>query len=87
MKQNYSTGENEIKPPIFDKINWHWVLPAIVILGLVFLIILALTTVDIVGYIGFAVFFGLGFILGQSKIWLAIRRIWREVIRNDVEED
>lgn len=86
MRQDYSTGENEFKSPIFDKVNWHWILPSTVIIFLTILIILAMKSVDAIAFIGFAVFFILGFLVGQSKWWYAVRRIWREVVHQDIED-
>lgn len=41
---------------------------------------------DIIAFIGFVVFFILGFLAGQSKKWYAIRRTWKEAIRKHNED-
>ncbi len=85
---DYSTGEKEFEPTKFDKVNWRWAFRVLIIVFLIALIILAVTVSDLVTYIGFCVFFTLGFLAGQSTWWYAIRRIWREAMsHNGLEED
>lgn len=83
MKQEYSVGEKEFEPTKFDKVRWDWIKPAIIIVALITLIIIAIRSADIVGYIGFGVFFILGFLLGQSRWWYAIRNMWGHFMSHD----
>lgn len=41
---------------------------------------------DIIAFVGFAVFFILGFLAGQSRKWYAIRKTWKSEIRQHDED-
>ena len=78
MKQDYSTGTEEFEQPKFDKVNWKLILIGLNIIGLIALCIMAIKIEGLIFYLGCAVFFALGFTLGQSRVWQMIRRIWGE---------
>jgi Mg2+/citrate symporter len=75
------------RPSKMDRLNWKWVLIPLAVILCVALIIIAAMHSGILFYIGLAVFFILGFIVGQSRTWYAIRKTWNHFTTTEEDED
>jgi hypothetical protein len=42
---------------------------------------------NIIAFIGFTVFFILGWMCGQSRWWYTLRQLWAHYMSHDVEEE